>query len=175
MTRPIVNLDDLDFQPWGHGVQIPGAGEASERYGARIAFIGGRIGAKKLGYNLTVLPPGKRAFPFHSHHANEEMFFVLEGAGEIRIGSERYAIKQGDVIACPPGGKQTAHQIVNTSDADLRFLAVSTKESPEVAEYPDTDRFGVLLDLGTTTPEGRPETFRFVGRASDSLPYWEGE
>lgn len=170
MTRPIINIADLEYQPWGHGAEMPGAGAASEKYSARIAFFGARVGAKKLGYNVTVVPPGKRAFPLHNHNVNEEMFFVLEGTGEVRIGTERYAIKQGDVIACPPGGPETAHQIVNTSDtAELRYLAVSTKESPEVAEYPETGRFGVLM------VRGDGQAFRYVGHPDGSLPYWEGE
>ncbi len=65
MTSPILNLDALDLQPWGHGVSVPGAGQANDRYQARIGFVGRQLGAKKLGYNSTVLPPGKSAFPFH--------------------------------------------------------------------------------------------------------------
>jgi uncharacterized cupin superfamily protein len=58
-----------------------------------------------------------------------------------------FPIKGGDIIARPAGGKRTAHQIINTSEEELRFLAVSTKLSPEIAEYPDTNRFGVLESL----------------------------
>jgi len=153
---------------------MPGAGQASERYQARIAFLAARLGAKKLGYNLTVLPPGKSAFPFHSHSANEEMFFIIEGHGEVRIGDERHAIRAGDVIACPPGGAETAHQITNTSETDLKFLAVSTKLSPEIAEYPDTGRFGVLAEMPPGA-DGQPRMLRFVGREGETLEYWKGE
>jgi uncharacterized cupin superfamily protein len=51
-----------------------------------MARISARIGAQKLGYNITAVPPGMRAFPPHSHHVNEETFFVLEGCGEVQIG-----------------------------------------------------------------------------------------
>jgi uncharacterized cupin superfamily protein len=51
------------------------------------------IGAEKLGYSVTLIPPQKRAFQFHNHRVNEELFFVLEGDGELRIGSETYPIK----------------------------------------------------------------------------------
>jgi uncharacterized cupin superfamily protein len=90
MTPPILNIGAVELQPWGHGVSIPGAGEASERYQARIGFLARHLGAKKLGYNLTILPAGKSAFPLHCHSVNEEMFFIIEGAGEIRLsGSTR--------------------------------------------------------------------------------------
>jgi len=157
----ILNLSDLDPQPF----PFPMPESAKEKYeGAKIGFVSDKIGAKKLGYNLTVLPPGKRAFPFHNHVANEELFFVLEGEGEVRIGEKTYPIKKGDFIACPAGGKELAHQIVNTSDGELRYLAISTKISPEVAEYPDSGKFGVST-----------HDFRFIGRADQSLDYWEGE
>jgi uncharacterized cupin superfamily protein len=107
---------------------------------------------------------------------NEEMFFVLDGEGEVRIGTARYPIRGGDVLACPPGGPETAHQIVNTSEtAELRYLAVSTRLSPEVAEYPDSGKFGVLAEFPPDA-DGRPQTLRFIGRTQASLDdYWEGE
>jgi len=174
MTPPILTIDALDFQPWGNRVPMPGAGQASDRYQARIGFVSRRLGAKKLGYNLTVLPPGKSAFPFHCHSVNEEMFFVLEGHGELRLGDGRHAIRAGDLIACPPGGPETAHQIVNTAGAELKFLAVSTCLSPEVCEYPETGRFGLLAEMPSAV-EGKPRELRFVGRAGESLEYWQGE
>jgi len=174
MAPPILNIDALDLQPWGHSVSIPGAGKASDRYEARIGFASGQLGAQKLAYNLTVLPPGKSAFPFHCHSVNEEMFFVVEGRGELRLGAAVHPIRAGDLIACPPGGAETAHQIVNTSKADLKFLAVSTRLSPEVCEYPDTGRFGLLAQMPGAAG-GKPRELRFMGRASDSLEYWDGE
>ena len=164
MTRPILNLSELQFIDFGNG----------KEYAARIGAIGRRLGAQKLGYNLTVLPPGKRAFPFHHHRVNEEMFFVVEGEGEVRIGPERFPIRQGDVIASVPGGPEHAHQIINTSSRELRYLAVSTKLSPEIAEYPDSGKFGVLAEYPDEAG-GKPLAFRFVGRPAQGLDYWDGE
>jgi uncharacterized cupin superfamily protein len=169
---PIVNLAELEYHP--SPIPLPEA--LQDRYaGARLAPVASRLGAQKLGYNVTSLPPGKRAFPLHNHRVNEEMFFILDGEGEVRIGSETFPIRQGDVIAHPPGGPETAHQIINTAkDAELKFLAVSTKLSPDIAEYPDSRKFGVLAEL-QPGPDGKPQHFRFVGRADQSLNYWEGE
>ena len=168
MKPPIVNLDTLDPQPLPP--QFAPTGPAAERYAPRIARIGAQLGAKKLGYSLIVLEPGKRAFPFHHHRVNEEMFFVVEGEGEVRIGGERHAIRAGDVIACPPGDADTAHQIVNTGRQALRYLAISTMLSPEVVEYPDTGRQAVLV-----ADEPGVKGLRAVFRADDSLGYWDGE
>ncbi len=168
MKPPIINLDALEPHPLPP--QFAPTGAAAERYAPRIARIGGMLGARKLGYSLIVLEAGKRAFPFHHHRVNEEMFFVVEGEGEVRIGQETHAIRAGDVIACPPGDASTAHQIVNTGAQPLRYLAVSTMQSPEVVEYPDTGRQAVLV-----ADEPGVKGLRAVFRASDSLHYWDGE
>jgi len=173
MTHPIINIASLEFRQFGHGVSYPGAENAPEKFEARIGDVGRRIGAEKLGYNLTVVPAGKRAFPFHNHRVNEEMFFVVEGTGEVRIGNECFAIKSGDVIACPAGGPETAHQIVNTSQADLKYLAVSTRVSPEIVDYPDSGKFGVLAEF--PGPDGKPQLWRFIGRRESTVNYWDNE
>lgn len=166
MTGNIINIEDIDYMPWGHG----------DRFEAKIGAISSRIGASKLGYNLTVLAPGKRAFPFHNHRVNEEMFFILEGEGEIRIGPETYPVTKGDVIACPPGGPETAHQLINTSELDeLKYLAVGTSMSPEIAEYPDSGKVGVLAEF-SAEGDGKPTVMRYIIRGQAGMAeYWEGE
>ncbi len=66
------------------------------------------------------------------------------------------------------------HQIANTGVEELRYLAVSTKLSPELVEYPDSGEFGVLAELPASA-EGRPQRFIFIGRESQCLNYWDGE
>ncbi|HWP20033.1 MAG TPA: cupin domain-containing protein [Burkholderiaceae bacterium] len=166
MTRPIVNIDEADYTDLGELSRRWGSEMPAQRYGGRMAPVGRMLGARQLGYNVTVIAPGKRAYPYHCHTVNEEMFFVIEGQGEVRIGGQTYPIRRGDVIACPAGGPETAHQIVNTGTAELKVLAVSTAGTPEVCHYPDTGKFGVL------DPE---HGFAYMGRAEGSLDYWEGE
>jgi uncharacterized cupin superfamily protein len=172
MPKPIINIADVGLESRPPG--LAPSGPAAERFDAKMGFIGPRIGAQKLGYNITAVPPGKRAFPFHNHRVNEEMVFVLQGAGEIRIGDNTYPIRAGDVIACPAGGKETAHQIINSSVDELRYLSVSTKLSPEIVDYPDSGKFGILAELPADA-DGKPQRFVFVGRENESLNYWEGE
>jgi uncharacterized cupin superfamily protein len=167
---PVMNVADVELKT--SPVPLP-PGLEKKYGGARIGFIGPAVGAQKLGYNVTALPPGKRAFPFHSHRVNEEMFFVLDGNGEVRIGDQRFPIREGDVIACPPGAPDTAHQIVNTGATELRYLAVSTKIHPEVCEYPESGKFGLLAEM--TGEGGRVEMLRFLGRRDQSLSYYDGE
>jgi uncharacterized cupin superfamily protein len=163
--KPILNIDELNYEPWGRG----------DKFQARIGRLGIPLGAQKLGYNVTVLPPGKRAYPAHSHSTNEEMFFVLEGSGTLRVGKETYPIRQGDVIACPPGGPETAHQIVNSSDKELKFLAVSTMISPEIANYPDSGKVGAYLILPPAA-DGSSQRLRYFAKEQGTMDdYWDGE
>lgn len=140
MPQPFVNLDALTFDDV----------EDNAYYTSRRALFSARIGARKLGYNLTELPPGKAQCPFHAHREEEEMFLILEGEGELRFGSERYPIRRHDVIACPTGGAEVAHQIVNTGHVPLRYLALSTLSTTEVCEYPDSNKVGIWSAASAT-------------------------
>ena len=170
-TRPILNLDDVEFQ--SRPPAFAATGDAAQRFDARMGVVGARIGAKGLGYNITAVPPGKRAFPLHNHMVNEEMFFILEGRGELRLGDATHPVRAGDFIACPAGGRETAHQLVNTGDGELKYLAVSTALSPELCQYPDSDKFAVSV-YGESARPG-DWRFRYVGREEDARGYWEGE
>jgi len=133
--------------------------------GARLAR---GTAARKMGASVDVLPPGKRGCPYHLHHAQEEMFIVLEGSGTLRVAGEMLPLKAGDVVFIPPG-PEYPHQIINTSDAPLKFLSISTMETPEICEYPDSGKFLAEGSLDTSTP------FEVIDRRSKSLDYWDGE
>ena len=146
--RPILNLDEAVFDDV----------EENGRYTSRRASIGRHIGARQLGYNLTVLPPGKAQCPFHSHRGEEEMFLILDGEGELRFGDRRYPIRRHDVIACPTGGPEVAHQIINTGAVEMRYLALSTIVPVEVCEYPDSGKIGLFA--GTDDGDNIRRLFR---------------
>jgi len=79
------------------------------------------------------------------------MFLILEGEGELRFGAQRFCIRKHDVIACPTGGPEVAHQIINTGATTLRYLSLSTMSTTEVCEYPDSNKVGVFAgDPGST-------------------------
>lgn len=172
MNRPIVNLEELSFLP------LPDAfapqGDAATRYAPRLAMIGAHLGTRKLGCNVIALAPGKRAFPFHSHRSNEELFIVLSGHGEIRIGAARHSIRAGDIVSCVAGGPETAHQIINSGSVELRYLAISTKYSPDIAEFPDSNKYSVIVDE-TADDDGVRHGLRTVEYHGSAVGYWDGE
>jgi uncharacterized cupin superfamily protein len=165
MDKPkIANLNDLTG---------PTERSHGEKYASRHFMIAPALGARKLGYNVTELPPGKTAFPYHFHHVNEELFLILEREGTLRWPGGRHALKKGDLICCPPG-PEGAHQIVNTGSSSLRYLALSTAEDPEVAEYPDSGKYGVIAGRprGGRMQDAAFHAFAFKEGAVD---YWDGE
>ena len=159
MIKPVMNLDEAEFDDI----------EKNGIYTSSRATLGAHIGARDLGYNLTVLPPGKVQCPFHSHHGEEEMFFILEGEGELRFGGERFPIRAHDVIACPTGGPEVAHQIVNTGTTVMRYLAVSTLAEIDACEYPDSGK--VLVVSGKRGKPGLRKMFR----AENTVDYYDRE
>jgi mannose-6-phosphate isomerase-like protein (cupin superfamily) len=64
------------------------------------------------------LPPGASTTP-HYHRVTEEIYYLLAGQAQMRIGEETRAVGPGDAIAIPPG---SIHQITNTGSETLLFL-----------------------------------------------------
>jgi uncharacterized cupin superfamily protein len=160
MTNPpIANVADVALEPQGNG----------RSFIAGIARIGQAAGAQELGCTLVVVPPGKKAWPYHLQYANEEMFVILEGSGTLRYDGERFPVKAGDVIATPVG---KAHQLINTSDAELRYLAISTMFEPDIAEYPDSKK---RLMLAGSPPGRGPYPLYMVVPNDATADYWDGE
>ncbi|MCC6948786.1 MAG: cupin domain-containing protein [Bradyrhizobiaceae bacterium] len=162
--NPVKNIAEVELNAWQHG----------EKFSAQIGSFGRTLGLQKLGCMLTVVQPGKAAFPYHVHHANDEMFVILQGTGEYRFGGKTYSLKPGDVVSAPAGGPELAHQIVNTGAEEMRYLGISTTIWPEAVEYPESNKF---LVLSRPHPSGdrAKAGLRFIGRREMSVNYWDGE
>ena len=162
MTRsPIVHIDALPLDGHEHG----------ERFSAQFGEVGQATGMRQLGCMLTVVPPGKRAFPFHNHHALEEAFVILEGEGVYRYGEAEHAVRAGHVLSAPAGGRDTAHQLINTGSSPLKYLAFSTMQPVDVVEYPDSNKIGAVHWRG---PDQAP-LVRHRAFMGEPVDYWEGE
>jgi uncharacterized cupin superfamily protein len=162
-VKPVMNIADVPLRDSAHG----------DRFAAKVGSFGGKIGSTGMGVMLHVVEPGKAAFPFHAHHQTAELFVILEGEGTYRFGADRYPVKAGDVLAAPTGGPETAHQIINTGGAPLKYLGVSANPGVgDVVEYPDSKKFAVSSRFDWATGKGG---VRYVGRTENSLDYWDGE
>ena len=150
----VVNLDELKLEHFERG----------DKFACDAVRIGPLLGAKDLGFSYDVVPPGKRSCPFHSHSGEEEMFFIVKGRGTLRYGNETRALRAGDFICCPTGGPETAHQIVNDSDAELGYISVSTMRDAEVCEYPDSKKIGAF-----------GKGVRHMSASASHVDYWTDE
>ena len=132
--------------------------------------VGAAIGAQKLGYSFFSVPPGKAAFPYHTHTTNEEMIYVMEGRGVLRLAKDEVEVTAGTIIACPPG-TEFPHQLINTGNQDLRYLVVSTMEYPDLSEYPDSNKVGAYA----TAAVGREVGFRALFVKDQKVSYYQAE
>jgi mannose-6-phosphate isomerase-like protein (cupin superfamily) len=64
------------------------------------------------------LPVGRSTTPHH-HVATEEIYYILEGHGLMRLEQETQPVGPGDAIAIPAG---SVHQITNSGSEILKFL-----------------------------------------------------
>ena len=73
---------------------------------------------RKQSLAEATVPPGAIT-QRHYHPVTEEIYFILEGQGDMMMALEVRSVGPGDAIAIPPG---TEHSIQNTGDVPLRFL-----------------------------------------------------
>lgn len=105
------------------------------------------------------IPPGKIAFPYHSHSAQWEFYHVISGTGKVRDPQGLTPIEAGDAFIFEPG---QPHQFVNDGAADLVFYVIADNPLGESCHYPDSEKWFV----------GSPER-RLV--RSQGLEYYDGE
>jgi uncharacterized cupin superfamily protein len=163
MTSPhrLCNLDHAALATQAHG----------NRFAFRRAFLGPALGLERIGCSLIIVPPGKAAYPFHRHHATDELFVILSGEGQHRWGDERHSVKAGDVIAAPQGTE--AHQLVNTGTVDLRYLGISSSGGVDIVEYPDSGK--VAFAAGVQHADFSTATIKFLGKLGEPMSYYDGE
>ena len=139
--------------------------EEHEGFASREAEVGSRIAAELIGGSLYEVPPGKKLWPYHLHHANEEWIVVLRGAPTLRTPEGERTLVEGDV-ACFLRGPSGVHQVINRTEEPVRVLMLSTLLNPEVLEYPDS---------GKTLGKDAMGNLIFCTRLGEPVEYWDRE
>lgn len=67
----------------------------------------------------------KEGVKAHKHEVHTENLYVVEGKGDMKIGSETIQVKPGDYFVIPPG---TAHSLKVTSGKAMKVLSVQSPE-----------------------------------------------
>ena len=105
------------------------------------------------------IPPGKSAYPYHSHSAQWEFYHVISGRGVVRHKDGITPIETGDAFVFKP---EQPHQLTNDSSEDLVIYVVADNPIGESCYYPDSKKWMVY------SPERR-------AIRSDALDYYDGE
>jgi uncharacterized cupin superfamily protein len=108
---------------------------------------------------LTRIPPGKIAYPYHSHSAQWEFYYVVSGKGAVRHKDGETPIATGDAFIFQP---DEPHTFSNDGSEDLVFFLVADNPIGESAYYPDSKKWLVR------SPERRL-------MRGESLDYFDGE
>lgn len=57
----------------------------------------------------------------HWHPRSQEIYYILGGEGEMRLGEETFHVKKYDAILIPPC---VPHRVKNTGESGLRMLCI---------------------------------------------------
>jgi uncharacterized cupin superfamily protein len=135
-----------------------------EGFRAGMARFGPSIGASQMGASLYELPAGQSICPYHYEYPEEEWLVVLSGRVVVRHPGGEEELGAGDVVCFPPG-PDGAHKVTCAGGETARVLMTSTKQTPGIAIYPDSNKVGVFP---------ADDRDRLMMRR-DTLDYWDGE
>ncbi|MFQ5523514.1 MAG: cupin domain-containing protein [Acidimicrobiia bacterium] len=149
---------------WDRTQDHPGFGWTAMRLGARL-------GGEMIGASVYLLEPDQKSFPYHFHHANEELLLVLEGTVMVRTPDGEVEAGPGNAILFERG-PSGAHQVINRSEVPARYIMFSTLVEPEIAEYPDSGNIGVFAGFAQRAERQKP--LRKILDGSAEADYFEG-
>ncbi len=154
-TDIYINRINLDEIPWWETREAPGD------FGYEFKNIDPLIGARHLGYQVIRLAPGRKAFPLHFHHFEEELGVVLDGTCTMRTSRGNVALRQGDFVAFPPGPNGD-HQYLNEGTEPCTLLLLSNVAPSDISEYPDSNKVNM-------------RGVRHIFRKEQRVDYWDRE
>ncbi|HEU0335737.1 MAG TPA: hypothetical protein VFR43_04240 [Gaiellaceae bacterium] len=151
----IVNVGDVEAVP-------------NERttVGRTVRDLGRAAGSRRTGLRLSEVTPGKLNAPPHCHSAEEEIFVVLAGDGDLLLWPEGarepedvVPVRAGTTVA-RPAGTGVAHAF-RAGAGGLTVLMYGTRDPGDLCYYPRSQKvyFG---GLGVVT-------------RLEQLDFWEGE
>jgi uncharacterized cupin superfamily protein len=109
--------------------------------GARRLIRAGR----GLGGSIWEFQPGEPEFVYHFHHGSDELLVVLRGEPTLRLHDGERRLREGDVVPLPRG-PEGGRAISNPGNSVVRILMLSSNADPDVAEYPENAKVGIITD-----------------------------
>ena len=154
----VVHVGDVEAQP-------PDARSGQ----SAVRNVGVALGSIQTGVKHVTLAPGDSGAPPHAHSAEEEIFVVLAGGGELELTPGlatlpdalvgTFSLRAGTTVA-RPAGTRVAHSFRAGADG-MTLLAYGTRDPNDIAYYPRSNKI----------------YFRGVGLMArlEPLDYWDGE
>ena len=142
-----VNLNGIKEEAW----QSPGG-----KYTASFKGISEALGREPASLDLSKrhpfdlewnrVPPGKRAFPYHAHSAQWELYLVISGKGSVRHKDGTTEVVPGDAFVFRP---DEPHQLRNSGQEDFTYYVMADNPIGESAYYPDNGKWKVNKSSAT--------------------------
>lgn len=112
-----------------------------------------RTGSENLGARLWRLPPYS-ANTLHKHIRSEELYFVLEGTGRMRVGDQTLTVsKYGSVLV----GPSELRQVFNDTDQEVLWLIIGAPEELEFLKGSRSENMDLSLIYPTDPTQLPPE------------------
>jgi len=155
-----VNTNNMEELAWASPKgKFAGAGKQVSEALGRKPFSTDLIERHPFDVEICRIPPGKAAYPYHTHSAQWEFYHIISGSGKVRHDDGVDAVVPGDAFLFKPG---QAHVIYNDGTEDLIFYVVADNPIGESCHYPDSGKWIVR------SPERRL-------LRSEPLDYYDGE
>jgi len=109
-------------------------------------LVDGTVSKTATGMFELTIEPGSRVPPAHSHSANEEIIYVLEGKVRYTVGEETRDLGPGERMHTPRG---VTHAFSNPHDKPVRALIMLT---PDIGAQYFRDIAAIVSALGGPDP-----------------------
>jgi mannose-6-phosphate isomerase-like protein (cupin superfamily) len=98
--------------------QIPGRSYPAKRRTQNLVGGASPIHATNFSLGHVTLEPNGGQVPWHNQE-QEEIYFIVEGTGEMCLGEERRTVQTGQAVYIP---SQVFHQLTNTGPTPMRMI-----------------------------------------------------
>jgi mannose-6-phosphate isomerase-like protein (cupin superfamily) len=98
--------------------KIPGRTYPARRRTQNLVGGASPVQAASFAMGMVTLEPDGGQVPWHNQD-QEEIYFIVEGTGEMCLGAERAVVSTGQAVYIPPA---VFHQLTNTGSTPMRMI-----------------------------------------------------
>jgi len=155
-----INLKDVTEYSWASPLgKFGGAGKGISEALGRDPLSTDLKTRHPFDVEIIRLAPGQIPYPYHSHSAQWEFYYVVSGKGSARHKDGTTPIEAGDAFIFQP---DEPHGFMNDGSEDLLIFVIADNPIGESAYYPDSEKWLIRS----------PERTLMRG---ESLDYYDGE